>query len=78
MAQNSQIQPGTEIKKLATSLGDEVVGPCKVNLIPEYGVIHLSSALSDTGQTKLWELVKPVVEDPKGKGAGWSSFNFHK
>ena len=79
MANKTQIEAGAEeSKNLATSLGDEVVGPCKVNLIPEYGVIHLSSALSEAGQKHLWKLVKPVVQDPKGKGAGWSSFNFHK
>ena len=75
---SDSLSPGVGIKKLATSLGDEVVGSCKVNLLPEYGVIHLSGALSEAGQKNLWNLTKPVVEDPKGKGAGFSSFNFHK
>jgi len=60
------------------SLGDEVVGSCKVNLIPEYGVIHLSGALSEGGQKTLWNLTKNLVEDPKGKAAGFSFFNIHK
>jgi len=60
------------------ALGDEIVGDCKVNLLPEYGVIHLSGALSEAGQKKLWDLTKPIVEDPEKKAAGFSTFNFHK
>ena len=78
------LSPGAEkaraasIRNLAAPLGDEVVGSCKVNLLPEYGVIHLTGALSEAGQKNLWNLTKPLVEDPKGKGAGFSSFNIHK
>ena len=78
---SDSLLPGTDTvqyKKLTASLGDEVVGSCKANLIPEYGVIHLSDALSEIGQKKLWNLTKPLVEDPKVKGAGFSSFNIHK
>ena len=63
ISSSHSLSPGTEIKKLATSLGDEVVGSCKVNLLPEYGVIHLSGALSEAGQKNLWNLTKPVVEE---------------
>ena len=65
-------------KKLADPVEDQVVGSCHVNLIPEYGVIHLTGALGEAGQKNLWNLTKPLVEDPKGKGAGFSSFNIHK
>ena len=58
-------------------MDDDVVGPCKVRLIPEYGVIHLCGALSEAGQRHLWNISKPFVEDPKGKGAGFSCFDIH-
>uniref|UniRef100_A0A7S2DG40 Alpha-ketoglutarate-dependent dioxygenase AlkB-like domain-containing protein n=1 Tax=Octactis speculum TaxID=3111310 RepID=A0A7S2DG40_9STRA len=47
-----------------------------VNLIPEFGVIHLRSALSVQEQRKLWKKCKTNVRDPPTSGgSGMTSFH---
>ena len=53
---------------------DNLTGECVANLIPEYGVIHLSNALNVDEQKALWKRCKPQIKDPKGKTTGFSAF----
>ena len=54
---------------------DDLVGECSLHLIPEYGVIHLQNALSPEGQQRLWNLMKPRVQDPSNKATGFHCFS---
>ena len=53
----------------------DIVGECHVELVPEYGVIHLKNALNDQGQQQLWNLMKPLVCDPSNKATGFHMFS---
>jgi hypothetical protein len=47
---------------------------CVASLIPEYGVVHLQSAMGDAEQRALWRLCKPRIQSPAGKMSGFSAF----
>ena len=44
-------------------------------LIPEFGVIHLKGALTETEQKQLWSKCKPNVRDPAGATASFTGFH---
>ena len=47
---------------------------CTAVLIKEYGVIHITDALTEDKQKELWNLTKPRVADPAGRATGFSNF----
>jgi alkylated DNA repair dioxygenase AlkB len=71
--EQEQKQPTEQEQKQPTE--QDLIGECSVNLIPEYGVIHLQNALSSEGQQRLWNLIKPRIQDPSNKATGFHCFH---